>query len=111
MLLKPLVENAYAHGLSKLEKPGQIAVTVRRQESMLTITVTNSGLGLHLATTNGNRRPCLGIANVKDRLQLHYGSDQAFVIEELQQGEVRVQVTLPLQFSERPTAILTGYGV
>jgi len=111
MLLQPLVENAYAHGLSKLEKPGQIAVTVRRQESMLTITVTNSGLGLHPAATNGSRRQCLGIANVKDRLQLHYGNDQAFVIEELEQGEVRVKVTLPLQFSERPTAILTGYGV
>lgn len=111
MLLQPLVENAYAHGLSKLDKPGQIAVTVRRQESMLAITVTNSGLGLQPATSNGSRRQCLGIANVKDRLQLHYGSEQAFVIEELEQGEVRVKVTLPLQFSERPTAILTGYGV
>ena len=111
MLLQPLVENAYAHGLSKLDRPGQIAVTVRRHESMLMISVTNSGLGLHPATTNGSRRQCLGIANVKDRLQLHYGNDQAFVIEELEQGEVRVRVTLPLQFSERPTAILTGYGV
>jgi len=110
MLLQPLIENAYAHGLSKLEKPGQIAVTVRRQNTTLTIGVTNSGRGLHPATTNGGRRQGLGIANVKDRLRLHYGNDQTFAIEEMEQGEVHVKLTLPLQFSERPTAILTGYG-
>jgi LytS/YehU family sensor histidine kinase len=48
---------------------------------------------------------------VKDRLRLHYGNGQAFTIEELAHGKVRVALTLPLQFSERPTRQLTGYGV
>jgi hypothetical protein len=44
-------------------------------------------------------------------LRLHYGNSQAFTIEELAHGKVRAALTLPLQFSERPTRQLTGYGV
>jgi two-component system, LytTR family, sensor kinase len=111
MLLQPVIENAYAHGLSRLDRDGVIVVDVRRQNEMLMISVTNSGLGLHPEPSNGNARKCVGLANVKDRMRLHYGSEQAFAIEELAHGKVRVTLTLPLQFSERPTEKLTGYGV
>ena len=56
-------------------------------------------------------RQGVGLANVRDRLRLHYGSDQTFTIEELAHGKVRVTLSLPLQFSERPTMKLAGYGV
>jgi two-component system, LytTR family, sensor kinase len=111
MLLQPVIENAYIHGLSKLDRDGLIIVTVRRQDSTLAISVINSGLGLQAPHSNGVRRQGVGLANVKDRLQLHYGTDQTFSIEELEQGKVQVTLTFPLQFSETPTGILTGYGV
>jgi hypothetical protein len=44
-------------------------------------------------------------------MRLHYGSEQAFTIEELPQGKVQVILTLPLQFSDHPIEKLTGYGV
>jgi two-component system, LytTR family, sensor kinase len=111
MLLQPVIENAYTHGLSRLDRDGVILVDVRRQNATLIISVINSGLGLHLESSNGNARRGVGLANVKDRLRLHYGSDQAFTIEEMPHGNVRVTLALPLQFSERPTGKLTGYGV
>jgi hypothetical protein len=111
MLLQPVIENAYTHGLSKLERDGVIAVDVRRRDATLMISVTNSGQGLHPKSRNGVGRKGVGLANVKDRMRLHYGSDQAFTMEELAQGRVRVTLALPLQFSERPTGKLTGYGV
>jgi two-component system LytT family sensor kinase len=111
MLLQPVIENAYAHGLSRLDQGGLIAVDVRRQNSTLIISVVNSGLGLHPETLNGDGRKGVGLANVKNRMQLHYGENQAFNIEELTHGNVRVTLALPLQFSERPTEKLTGYGV
>jgi two-component system, LytTR family, sensor kinase len=111
MLLQPVIENAYTHGLSRLEKDGLIVVDVRRQNSTLKISVVNSGVGLHSEPLNGNKRGGLGLANVKDRMRLHYGNDQIFTIEETTRGDVRVTLTLPLQFSERPTEKLTGYGV
>jgi anti-sigma regulatory factor (Ser/Thr protein kinase) len=111
MILQPVVENAYTHGLSKLDKDGLIAIEVRRDNATLAISVINSGLGLHPESSNGAGRRGVGLANIKDRLRLHYGNSQAFTIEELAQGKVRVVLTLPLQFSESPTRQLTGYGV
>ena len=111
MLLQPVIENAYTHGLSRLEQDGLIVVDVRRQNATLMISVVNSGQGLHPESLNGDERRCVGLANVKDRMRLHYGSNQAFNIEELTHGKVRVTLALPLQFSERPTEKLTGYGV
>jgi two-component system LytT family sensor kinase len=110
MLLQPVIENAYTHGLSRLDRDGVIAVDVRRHNATLMISVTNSGLGLHPETSNGQRKG-VGLANVKDRMRLHYGSNQAFKMEEMDYGNVRVTLALPLQFSERPTGKLTGYGV
>jgi len=111
MLLQPVIENAYTHGLSKLDKEGVIAVDVRRRNASLMISVTNSGQGLNPKSSNGASRKGVGLANVKDRMRLHYGSNQAFTMEELPHGRVRVTLALPLQFSELPTAKLTGYGV
>jgi LytS/YehU family sensor histidine kinase len=111
MILQPVIENAYTHGLSKLDKDGLIAIDVRRNNETLAISVVNSGLGLHTEKLNGAGRRGVGLANVKDRLRLHYGNSQAFTIEELAHGRVRAALTLPLQFSERPTRQLTGYGV
>src|ERR1700720_3435890 len=111
MILQPVIENAYTHGLSRLEKDGLIAIDVRRNNETLAISVVNSGLGLHPEKSNGAGRRGVGLANVKDRLRLHYGNSQAFTIEELAHGKVRAALTLPLQFSERPTRQLTGYGV
>ena len=85
MLLQPVIENAYTHGLSRLDRDGVIVVDVRRQNTALRISVINSGLGLHPASSNGNGRQGVGLANVKDRLRLHYGNDQAFTMEEIAQ--------------------------
>jgi LytS/YehU family sensor histidine kinase len=111
MILQPVIENAYTHGVSKLERDGLIAIEVRRQNETLAINVVNSGLGLHPDCSNGVGRRGVGLANVKDRLRLHYGNGQALTIEELAHGNVRVALKLPLQFSESPTRQLTGYGV
>ncbi|MDP9051480.1 MAG: histidine kinase [Acidobacteriota bacterium] len=111
MLLQPLVENAYTHGLSKLNCDGLIALSVRREQSTLKIGVFNSGVGMQLADSKSSERQGVGIANVKDRLRLHYGTDQTFCIEEIGLGNVQVTLTFPLQFAEHQIGTLTGYGV
>jgi len=53
----------------------------------------------------------VGLANVKNRLWLHYGADQMFSLDEIDTGKVLATITLPLQFAKSPTAKFTGYGV
>ena len=110
MILQPIVENAYAHGLSKLNSEGQLLVEATSDGSRLCLSVTNNGLGLNPIRTNGNGKG-VGLTNVKDRLQMHYGDNHTFSIAEIKNNTVQVIVTLPLQFSERPIEKSTRYGV
>lgn len=108
MILQPIVENAYAHGLSRLTTQGVLSIQASSEGSLLRLSVTNTGLGLHSKTngaTNG-----VGLVNVQERLRMHYGEDQSFSIAELDGNLVQVIMTLPLRFSERPIEQTTGYG-
>jgi LytS/YehU family sensor histidine kinase len=108
MLLQPLIENAYCHGLSRIQRDGLLIIAARREGSTLWLRVSNSGLGL--IRQDGERKG-VGLSNVQHRLRLHYGDDQTFSIEELADGMVQVTITLPLAFREPEVAALTGYGV
>ncbi|HEU4635346.1 MAG TPA: histidine kinase [Edaphobacter sp.] len=110
MILQPIVENAYAHGLSRLSENGVLSIDARAEASVLRLSVTNNGSGLNSenrsATSNG-----VGLANVQDRLQLHYGDDQSFTITELAGNLVEVVIRLPLRFAPSSVEQTTGYGV
>ena len=108
MILQPLVENAYSHGLSRIQRDGLLIITARNEASRLRLQVSNSGVGL-LPEEDGHKG--VGLANVQDRLKLHYGDEQTFSIEELLDRTVQVIITLPLSFREAEVPTLTGYGV
>ena len=46
----------------------------------------------------------VGIANVKTRLQLHYGSRQSFTIQEVTPGDVTAIFLLPLEIDKSPSS-------
>jgi LytS/YehU family sensor histidine kinase len=108
MLLQPLIENAYCHGLSRIQRDGALSITAHRKDSMLQLQVSNSGVGL---APQDEERKGVGLANVQHRLRLHYGDNQTFSIEEVTGGMVQVTMSLPLAFREPDIAALTGYGV
>lgn len=111
MLLQPIVENAYAHGLSRLDRDGMLTVEVGRERGRMKVTVLNTGVGLNPAARTDAHSTGVGITNVKNRLRLHYGTQQSFSIHEAGTNNVQVTITFPLQFSANPTPTLTGYGV
>jgi two-component system, LytTR family, sensor kinase len=120
MILQPIVENAYAHGLSKLDRGGQLYIDVRKDGEQLKALITNNGIGLmpgmhKKANGAGVGGPGaggygVGLANVKDRLRLHYGSEGEFTMCELDLNRVQVSISFPLQFSAIPAEDLTRYG-
>ena len=110
MILQPIVENAYAHGLSKLNSEGLLNIEVTSFDSKLCLSVTNNGLGLNSTPANGKGKG-VGLTNVQDRLRMHYGDNYTFSITEIANNTVQVIVTLPLQFLERPIEKSTRYGV
>jgi two-component system, LytTR family, sensor kinase len=109
MILQPIVENAYIHGLSKIEKNGDLLIEAHRQQGRIVFTVTNSGVGL----TDSSEKPAghgVGISNLVDRLRLHYGEEALFELIQLDPDLVRVRIQFPLQLSDERKVHLTRFG-
>jgi two-component system, LytTR family, sensor kinase len=96
MLLQPLVENAYVHGLSKVSDGGFIEIVVKPERDMMQISVRNAGLGLQAAERNGTRGAGIGLSNARSRLRLHFGDQAHLDLHEPSPGLVEVTVRFPL---------------
>lgn len=107
MLLQPIVENAYVHGISKTDTNSMLAVEATRYGDQLQICVTNSGIGLN---SKANGRRGVGLRNIQSRLKLHYGPEATFDIAEFDQRSVKVTIVLPLQHSAEEETLLTRFG-
>lgn len=111
MILQPIVENAYVHGLSKLDNGGTLEIEARRDGLQLNLSVLNSGVGLQLhPIAHSEHCQGVGLANVKSRLLMHYGAHQTFAIREIGRNCVQVSITLPLEVSQNHAEEITRFG-
>ena len=110
MILQPLVENAYVHGVAKTVGQGFLGVEAQNHNGQLRICIRNSGSGLDGNASLDQGRGHLGLANVKARLELHYGDAQRFTIEEVSEGEVHAILLLPLGFASRLSGSMSDNG-
>jgi len=93
-ILQPLVENAIKHGIAKRIEGGRIEVTGRQSEGLLRLRVYNDGprlLSNWEAASGG-----IGLANLRARLQILYGSKFDLNLSSPEAGGVAVAVSLPL---------------
>lgn len=109
MFLQPLVENAYAHGLSKVSE-GDLLIEARRHHDRVKLSVVNSGLGLKHFNGRSANGHGVGLANVRSRLRLHYGDNCSFDISEVDQTHVKVSIIFPFQVSHETENSITRYG-
>ena len=86
MLLQPLVENAVLHGLKLNSVDPLLQIKVRPTEKeMIQITISDNGPGFDPAALSQKQKEKsshhhLGIANIRQRLWLHYGESYTFDI-------------------------------
>jgi two-component system, LytTR family, sensor kinase len=98
LILQPLVENAFVHGISRCEGPAELLIEIQREGQRLRLRVVNSGRGLNAQNTHATR-PAIGLANVRDRLRLHYGDHGSLSVKGLRDGRVAATIVVPLQFA------------
>jgi two-component system, LytTR family, sensor kinase len=99
MLLQPVIENAFKHGLSRVVADGKLSINIDRDDDRLQIRVRNNGASLKPKPDQEINRQGVGLMNVQSRLHLHYGDGCALLIEEPEREVVQVTISLPLQFS------------
>jgi len=110
MLLQPIVENAFVHGLSKIDANGKLDVDVRKRGEKVSVRVVNSGLGLRPHESHHSNGHGLGLANVRSRLKLHYGEQATLSIEELDRRQVEVSILFPLEMPHASQESVSRYG-
>jgi two-component system, LytTR family, sensor kinase len=109
MFLQPIVENAFAHGLSKVETDGVLAIDVQRDGKQMQITVLNSGQGLSAPRPRSDGRG-VGLTNVRSRLKLHYNEGWSLSLVEDDARHVRATIRIPIQMAERQAEPMARYG-
>jgi len=101
LILQPIIENCYVHGLEDQERSGEIRVSFAEKEDGLTIGVEDNGdrlsdealqrLRQHL-TAPAQVLEGTGILNVHRRLQLEYGPGAGLAVGRGALGGLRVEL-------------------
>ncbi|MBI1891986.1 MAG: histidine kinase [Burkholderiales bacterium] len=95
MLLQPLVENAISHGIEPSENGGSVNIQISGNGKNLILQVADTGVGLQ--STNSAKGHGVGLANVRERLQLLYGEAGRLELFANQPDGVIARISIPCQ--------------
>ena len=80
LLIQPLLENAVKHGVSKTEDPCAVLINISKEEHDVRIRIRDTGPGFTTTDPGEVFTSGTGLANVRDRLRLHFGLQASFTI-------------------------------
>jgi hypothetical protein len=101
MMLQSLVENAIRHGLEPKPEGGILTLRAQIVHGKLAVSVADTGMGFGKAATAGTG---VGLANIRERLALLYGSKASVAVHENPGGGTIVTVTMPYRSLEAHAA-------
>lgn len=109
LILQPLVENAILHGLpAVMDGDGRIKIRIYRHGRQLVLLVADNGCGMSQEKAEDivmvkqeewkkDRYSNIGVANVQERIRLHYGDNYGLqVISRIGMGTI-VRIRMPYQ--------------
>lgn len=107
LLLQPIVENSVIHGMRE-NIPLDIRITARKEGEMLLVDILDNGKGFDASKAEGSaagipkseKMSGIGLANVRDRLQLTYKEKQSFTIESRPNIGTVVHIAMPFSIWE-----------
>lgn len=100
LVLQPLVENAFRHGLASMQRVGRVEVRAVRDDGELVLTVRDNGGGPAKEVREG-----VGLTNTRARLVQLYGAHQRLALNAADGGGAIVELRLPYHTtSERRSA-------
>jgi len=95
MMIQTLVENSIKHGLEPKAEGGHLSVKAEIRHGKLAVTVSDTGLGFEAAAQGSTHGTGVGLANIRERLALLYGSKASLTIANNPVGGTIVTITVP----------------
>jgi sensor histidine kinase YesM len=99
MMIQTLVENAIRHGLEPKPEGGSLSVKAEIVHGKLQVTVADTGVGFGNGGTSGTG---VGLANIRERLQLLYGDKAMLTVTANQPSGTVVTITVPYRTVSTP---------
>lgn len=90
MLLQPLLENAFKHGVERTTDAVHIRIAAARSAQRLSVKIHNTG-----STLNPGWHDGVGLANCRERLRVLYGDAATLCMTGHDAGGVEAAITLP----------------
>lgn len=113
ILIQPLIENAFEHGLGNVEENGMMRVHIACAEDKVLVVVEDNGAGMadeeldrlkRLLERNEDSIETTGLLNVHRRLRLAFGADSGVTLHTSELGGLRVELRIQRTNRERPDA-------
>ena len=103
LIIQPIVENSFIHGIEPKLGKGLISITVKDRNGDLAITVKDNGIGMEKEQLDKIRKLLvadeetthLGINNVHQRIRFFYGEGYGLEIESLEGEGTLVHIRVP----------------
>jgi len=95
MILQPLVENSIKHGLGRKLGAGTIIIRSHRDGGRALIEVEDDGMGFVLDRLNQPMSSGIGLANVRERLRVIYGTTYQLRLDSEPGKGTRAQIEVP----------------
>ncbi len=112
LILQPIVENAYVHGIKPAKKTGSVLISVTREGDELEISILDNGVGMNgeeleklkqlmmgdaPGIKNEYNWQSIGMKNVQDRLRFLYGEPYGLTIASTVGLGTSVLIRMPYQ--------------
>ena len=94
LILQPLVENAFKHGIEASRKNGTISIYTEIEKNSIILKICNSVNNTNNQPQNGNG---VGLNNTRERLEHLYGENSFLEIESSKKGEFKISIKIPAE--------------
>jgi signal transduction histidine kinase len=96
LILQPILENAIKYAVTPRVDGGSVTVSAQRDGEVLRIVVEDDGPGLPSEEARPRRRG-VGLANIRERLELIYGQRAGLIARNREPRGCRIELYLPLE--------------
>lgn len=105
MVLQPLVENSFVHGIEPKVEKGHIHIAASKVEDELILLIQDNGIGIAEEKLNNLQEMLIeakdsdriGLSNVNLRLKQYYGLEYGVRIDSKENEGTTITITLPLK--------------
>ena len=102
MILQPIVENAFSHGIAPLKREGILTVKFLREDNDIIICVRDNGVGMEpeqiqqILSKDGEENH-IGVYNVNSRIKMYFGAKYGLSIRSEKGLYTCVDIRLPTE--------------